>query len=322
MIDELHTYRGVFGSHVANVLRRLLRLCAPLRLEPDHRLLARRRSGTRPSSRRSSPAGTPRLDRPQRRAGRRPAHPARRPAAARPGDRCARLGADASPSAGRCRSCAPVARRSCSGGRGSPSRSSSPGCASRSASISGRARGSAATAAATCPPSGARSSAGLRDGEILGVVSTNALELGVDIGRAGRVDPRRLPGLGRGHVAAARPRRAAPGGRASAILVASGSPVDQYVIHHPEFLLDGLAGGGADRPGQPPRAARPPPVRDVRAAVRAGRRVRRRARSTICSRSSARRATSGRPATAAGTGARRTSRPRRSACGRPPRRTS
>ena len=27
VIDELHTYRGVFGSHVANVLRRLLRLC-------------------------------------------------------------------------------------------------------------------------------------------------------------------------------------------------------------------------------------------------------------------------------------------------------
>src|SRR3954464_7257610 len=28
VVDELHTYRGVFGSHVANVLRRLLRLCA------------------------------------------------------------------------------------------------------------------------------------------------------------------------------------------------------------------------------------------------------------------------------------------------------
>ena len=25
--DELHTYRGVFGSHVANVIRRLLRIC-------------------------------------------------------------------------------------------------------------------------------------------------------------------------------------------------------------------------------------------------------------------------------------------------------
>ena len=36
---------------------------------------------------------------------------------------------------------------------------------------------------------------GLRDGEILGVVATNALELGVDIGRLDVVDPGRLPGL-------------------------------------------------------------------------------------------------------------------------------
>src|SRR4030095_2645981 len=27
VIDELHTYRGVFGSHLANVLRRMLRIC-------------------------------------------------------------------------------------------------------------------------------------------------------------------------------------------------------------------------------------------------------------------------------------------------------
>ena len=28
VLDEIHTYRGVFGSHVANVLRRLMRICA------------------------------------------------------------------------------------------------------------------------------------------------------------------------------------------------------------------------------------------------------------------------------------------------------
>ncbi|MEZ4469622.1 MAG: DEAD/DEAH box helicase [bacterium] len=27
VLDEVHTYRGVFGSHVANVLRRLKRVC-------------------------------------------------------------------------------------------------------------------------------------------------------------------------------------------------------------------------------------------------------------------------------------------------------
>jgi DEAD/DEAH box helicase domain-containing protein len=27
VIDELHVYRGVFGSHVTNVIRRLVRVC-------------------------------------------------------------------------------------------------------------------------------------------------------------------------------------------------------------------------------------------------------------------------------------------------------
>jgi len=34
VIDELHTYRGVFGSHVANLIRRLKRVCAFYRAEP------------------------------------------------------------------------------------------------------------------------------------------------------------------------------------------------------------------------------------------------------------------------------------------------
>ena len=59
VIDELHTYRGVFGSHVANVLRRLLRLCAPLRLEPGDRVLLGDDREPGASSRRSSPAGRP-----------------------------------------------------------------------------------------------------------------------------------------------------------------------------------------------------------------------------------------------------------------------
>jgi DEAD/DEAH box helicase domain-containing protein len=35
VVDEAHVYRGVFGSHVANVLRRLRRLCATLGAEPQ-----------------------------------------------------------------------------------------------------------------------------------------------------------------------------------------------------------------------------------------------------------------------------------------------
>ena len=36
VIDELHTYRGVFGSHVANVLRRLHRICAFYGVSPTY----------------------------------------------------------------------------------------------------------------------------------------------------------------------------------------------------------------------------------------------------------------------------------------------
>ena len=35
VIDEVHTYRGVFGTHVANVLRRLKRVCAFYGVQPQ-----------------------------------------------------------------------------------------------------------------------------------------------------------------------------------------------------------------------------------------------------------------------------------------------
>lgn len=35
VLDEVHTYRGVFGSHVANVLRRLMRVCAHYGARPQ-----------------------------------------------------------------------------------------------------------------------------------------------------------------------------------------------------------------------------------------------------------------------------------------------
>ena len=52
VIDELHTYRGVFGGHVANVLRRLLRHLRPLRQPPGHRVLLGDDRESRPSWRR------------------------------------------------------------------------------------------------------------------------------------------------------------------------------------------------------------------------------------------------------------------------------
>ena len=48
VIDEIHTYRGVFGSHVANVLRRLKRICAFYGVRRNSSC-ARRRSAIRRS---------------------------------------------------------------------------------------------------------------------------------------------------------------------------------------------------------------------------------------------------------------------------------
>ena len=51
VVDELHTLRGIFGSHVAHLLRRLRRLCAALRRR------RRRSCSARPPS--ASPAAWP-----------------------------------------------------------------------------------------------------------------------------------------------------------------------------------------------------------------------------------------------------------------------
>lgn len=77
---------------------------------------------------------------------------------------------------------------------------------------------------------------GLREGTIQGVVSTNALELGIDIGG---LDAAVLGGFP-GSVAAALQQAGRAGRRRSvslAVLVASSSPVDQYVVENPDFFL-------------------------------------------------------------------------------------
>ena len=80
VIDELHTYRGVFGGHVANVLRRLLRICAHYGSHPVivccSATIGNPAELADDADRAPGPA-----HRPQRRPGRRAARPAGRPAA-------------------------------------------------------------------------------------------------------------------------------------------------------------------------------------------------------------------------------------------------
>jgi DEAD/DEAH box helicase domain-containing protein len=78
---------------------------------------------------------------------------------------------------------------------------------------------------------------GLRDGLVRGVVSTNALELGIDIGA---LDIAVLAGYP-GTIASTWQRAGRAGRRttrSAAILVASSAPVDQFVVRHPSYFFD------------------------------------------------------------------------------------
>ena len=271
VIDELHTYRGIFGSHVANVLRRLLRLCAHYGSHPivvccsatigNPAELAATLTGrdARLVDRNGAPSGErhvllvepPLLDRAT----------GARGSALSAADRWAlpflRAGRQTIVF-GRSRTAVEILltglREALREGAGPRSR------------IRGYRGG-------YLPTERRSIERGLRDGEVLGVVSTNALELGVDIGRLDVADPGRLPGLGRRHLAADRPSRSTPGRqrRDPRRVGRTGRPLRGQPSGVPPRRL---ARGGPTRPGQPPRPARPPQGGHVRAAVRAGRGLR------------------------------------------------
>ncbi len=234
VIDELHTYRGVYGSHVANVLRRLLRLCRHYGSSPV--IVCASATIGNPAELAAQLTG-------------RPARLVDRNGAPR-GERHVLLvdppildpatGARTSALTHAQRWALPFIR------------------AGRQTIVFGRARVAVeilltGLREALLEHLGPRSrirgyrggylpterrsiERGLRDGEILGVVSTNALELGVDIGS---LDVSVLAGYP-GSVAATWQQLGRAGRRLEpsvGILVANASPVDQYVIHHPEFLL-------------------------------------------------------------------------------------
>ncbi|MBN1286993.1 MAG: DEAD/DEAH box helicase [Anaerolineae bacterium] len=78
---------------------------------------------------------------------------------------------------------------------------------------------------------------GLRDGDVRGVVATNALELGIDIGALSAAVLAGYPGT----IASARQQAGRAGRRAevsAAALVCSSQPLDQYIAAHPRYLFE------------------------------------------------------------------------------------
>jgi len=236
VIDELHTYRGVFGSHVANVIRRLLRLCAHYGSSPV--IVCCSATIANPAELAAMLTGRPArlIDRNGAPAGE------RHVLLVDPPVLDAATGARGSAQTLANRWALPFLR------------------AGRQTIVFGRSRTAVeilltglreALRESYGPRSRVRGyrggylpterraiERGLRDGEVLGVVATNALELGVDIGR---LDVAILAGYP-GSVAATWQQFGRAGrrqGTSVSVLVASGAPVDQYVIHHPEFVLDG-----------------------------------------------------------------------------------
>jgi DEAD/DEAH box helicase domain-containing protein len=78
---------------------------------------------------------------------------------------------------------------------------------------------------------------GLRSGEIRTVIATNALELGVDIGSLDAVVLAGYPG----NIASTWQRAGRAGRRQAssiAVMVASSAPLDQYVVEHPDYFFN------------------------------------------------------------------------------------
>ncbi|HSP65572.1 MAG TPA: DEAD/DEAH box helicase, partial [Candidatus Deferrimicrobium sp.] len=89
--------------------------------------------------------------------------------------------------------------------------------------------------------------AGLRDGSVRGVVSTNALELGIDIGN---LDAAILVGYP-GTVASTWQQLGRAGRRDTeslGVFIATDSPLDQFLVNNPRYLLEALPEHGLINP--------------------------------------------------------------------------
>ena len=254
VLDECHVYRGLFGSHVALLLRRLLRVCA--------------RYGARPtvvlaSATVADPAGF---------------------ASRLTGRDVVAVTGDGSPSAGRTVALwEPPLLGELAGENGAPVRRSAGAEAARIladlvlegartlAFVRSR-RGAELTAIGArrllgevapelvervaayrggyLPEERRDLEAALVDGRLLGVATTNALELGMDIAGLDAVVVAGFPGT---RASFWQQAGRAGRGRAEAlvVLVARDDPLDTYLVHHPDALLGAPVEGCVLDPANP-----------------------------------------------------------------------
>ncbi|MEV7832457.1 DEAD/DEAH box helicase [Streptomyces subrutilus] len=240
VIDECHTYRGVFGSHVAQVLRRLRRLCARYGSEPVFLLASATASEPAAGASRltgvrvieitddASPRGEvvfalwepPLLTELRGEKG----APVRRTATAETADLLTDLVVQG------VRTVAFVRSR-----RGAELISVI--AQERLASVDrSLVRRVAAYRGGYLPEERRALERALHSGELLGLAATTALELGVDVSGLDAVLITGYPGT-RASLWQQAGRAGRSGQGALAVLIARDDPLDTYLVHHPEALF-------------------------------------------------------------------------------------
>ena len=229
VVDEAHVYRGVFGSHVANVLRRLRRLARVYGAEPQFLLasatianpgeLARSLIGSDATV--IADDGAPRAE--------------RTVALWNPPLTDEELGLRASPLGEASRLLAGLVSRGLRTLCFAKSRRAAELIHRFTADRLGDDSALSPYRAGYTPAQRREIERRLLEGELLGVSATNALELGIDVGLLDCVLSVGFPGT----VASLRQQwgRAGRRGHGLAVLVASEDALDQYFMREPEMLL-------------------------------------------------------------------------------------
>ncbi|MFL7870623.1 MAG: DEAD/DEAH box helicase [Anaerolineales bacterium] len=250
VIDELHTYRGVFGSHVANVIRRLKRVAAFYGANPQFILTSATIGNPKELAEKLTESPVTLIDKDGSARGERHFIIYNPPVVNEEvGLRksslleAVRLASDAlsaevqSVVFARSRRSVEIVLTYLQESP-SPAFGHLPHFPLKSAENGGGREGAIRGYRSGYLPSQRREiEQGLRDGSVRTVVATNALELGIDIGGLGAAILVGYPGT----VASAW-QQAGRAGRgeapAAAVLVASAFPLDQFLAHHPEYFLE------------------------------------------------------------------------------------
>jgi DEAD/DEAH box helicase domain-containing protein len=253
VVDECHHYRGMFGAHVAQVLRRLRRVCAAHGSSPtfvlasatvaEPEIAARRLTGLDVAAVTTdhSPRGEVAVgmwEPPLTSYSGEHGAPVRRPAPAETADLLADLVVEDVRTLAFVRSrrgVEMVAQRA----------------AELLAEVDPALEGRVASYRGGYLPEERRAlEDDLRSGRLLGLAATNALELGIDVSGLDAVLVTGYPGT-RAAFWQQVGRAGRSGGGALGLLVARDDPLDTYLVHHPEALLGQPVEGNVFDPDNP-----------------------------------------------------------------------